>query len=305
MGKYIKKFTKWDWISVAFFVSFLVVTILPIFWELPWAQASILPIGALIASTFVSAQIVSRIHEKTLIDNVEELRSLMKVTLDQKAVQEIPPAQIGLELDELLEGTTEWYFRGGSATWQRKTVLPKLAGIKDKPVHYNVQIISPFESTLCSKYASYRAKSRDERDPIDAEQIQLELLAFIYAIAVWRSRSKIFPEITLLKRFSPFRLDGNSKRFIITVADLSQNALRTESGNWYFNSLIDEFKFESENSESLRLPQNPIYFKNNTNGLKMFLEELRKTNPEPTINWKIPSEENLRTILKLAGTNEQ
>lgn len=216
-------------------------------------------------------------------------------------MHEVPAGQIRAELERMLDSSKEWYFRGGSARWRRETVLPKLAQIRDRPVEYHIQIISPFESELCDKYALYRRKSRPDDERGDPKQISYELLAFVYATAVWASRSKISPHITLLHRFSPFRLDGNSASFMITVADTEKNGLKTNAGNWYHASLLDEFIFEAGHATHLKLPTESVGGAG-IQDLKIFFEKICDLNPEVTKVWNQNlSDEDCRRIFDLSG----
>lgn len=202
----------------------------------------------------------------------------------------------------MLSSSKEWYFRGGSARWQRESVLPGLAKVKDRPVQYKVQIISPFEADLCRKYANYRKKSRPDDDRADPKQISFELLAFIYAAVVWASRSKISPQITLLHRFLPFRLDGNSESVLITVADPGRNGLRANAGNWYHASLLDEFEFEAGYATPLTLPSE-AFDSNGVDDVIQFFKELRELNPDATASWDSSYEqEEWRKVFELAKT---
>lgn len=164
-------------------------------------------------------------------------------------------------------------------------MLPKLATVTDRPVSYKVQVISPFEQDLCDKYALYRKKSQPGDPRGDSRQIRLELLAFIYATVVWQSRSKITANVTLLHRFSPFRLDGNSESFIITVADINKNGLRTRQGNWYHSSLLDEFEFEAGYATRLTLPPEAGDARGSKD-VEEFFNELARLNPVATAHWQ-------------------
>lgn len=306
MKRIFSDFSKIDWVSFASCVVLVALTLIPIFWDVSttggWLRAALVSLGAVTISTMVLAQISARESDKLLAGNVEELQSLVESAVDRDAVHEVPAGHIGHVLEEMLDSSKEWYFRGGSARWQRESVLLGLAKVKDRPVQYKVQIISPFETSLCEKYARYRKKSRPDDDRADPNRIQLELLAYVYAVVVWASRSKIAPHITLLHRFSPFRLDGNSESFLITVADPNRNGLRTNTGNWYHAALLDEFEFEAGYATPLKLPSDASD-SDGVEGLKRFFEQLRELNPEATENWSPGyTIEDWKMILELAGT---
>ncbi|MGI9821941.1 hypothetical protein [Agromyces sp. Marseille-Q5079] len=306
MKRFFGAFSKLDWITFVFSVIFVLLTFVPLlpFAKVtdPWFLGTVIALGAATLSAIVLAQIDARETGKSLSTDMHGLQSLVVSSVDRDAVHEVPSQQIRDELNSLLEGSTEWYFRGGSARWQREAVLPKLAAVTDRPVHYKVQIISPFEDELCDKYALYRQKSQPGDPRGNSRQIRLELLAYIYATVVWQSRSKIRADVTLLHRFSPFRLDGNAGSFIITVADVNKNGLRTKQGNWYHSSLLDEFEFEAGYATHLDLPSDA----GDTRGWKdvaEFFDELVRLNPRATSNWDHGfKDSDWGEVFELAGT---
>lgn len=302
---YFRRFKIADWVTFVLCCALPVLTLFPIFLDVPstggWLRTALISLGAATLSAIVLSQIDAREVDKNLSTEISNLRSLMESTVEQAAVHEIPANQVKAELDRLLDSTNEWYFRGGSARWQREAVLPRLAKIRDRPVVYKIQIISPFDADLCSKYANYRRKSRPEDDRSDPRRISYELLAFLYAVSTWASVSKISPSVTLLHRFSPFRLDGNSESIFITVADLSKNGLRTNAGNWYHASLLDEFEFEAGHSTPFMLPDE-VPEAVGVQGLKNFCFRLRELNVQATSGWSEPtSEADWALIYRISG----
>ena len=305
MKTYFRSFTKPDWVTFVLSLTLFGLTLLPVFVDVPttrgWLRSALITLGAGTLAAIVLSQIGARDFDKSLVRELESLKELVNSAVSVTAVHEVPAGQIRAELERMLDSSKEWYFRGGSARWQRETVLPKLARIRDRPVEYHIQIISPFEDELCGKYALYRRKSRPDDERGDPKQISYELLAFIYATAVWASRSKISPRITLLHRFSPFRLDGNSASFMITVADVAKNGLRTSAGNWYHASLLDEFVFEAGHATHLRLPTESVWG-GGIQDLKIFFGKICTLNPEVTESWNrdLP-DEDWQQIFGLSG----
>lgn len=302
---YFERFAKSDWVTFALSVVLFALTLLPMFVDVPstsgWLRSLLITLGAATLAAIVLSQIGAREADKSLGEEVESLKALVNSAVSVTSVHEVPAGQIRTELEEMLESSKEWYFRGGSARWQRETVLPKLAQVRDRPVQYSIQIISPFEPELCEKYALYRRKSRPNDERADPKQISLELLAFIYAVAVWSSKSKISPSITLLHRFSPFRLDGNLDGFMITVADTSKNGLKTNAGNWYHASLLDEFVFEAGHATRLELPAE-AFGSQGVPDIKDFFSKVCFQNPDVTAGWDQPtSDVDWQRILDLAG----
>ncbi|WP_139340660.1 hypothetical protein [Microbacterium sp. CSI-V] len=306
MKKFFGTFSKLDWVTFFLCVVLVLLTLVPLlpFAEVTdhWFLVAIIALGAVTLSAIVLSQIESREADKLISDRMDGLHSLVLSVVDHDAVHEVPAPQIRSELDSLLGESNEWYFRGGSARWQREAVLPRLATVTDRPVLYKVQVISPFEKDLCDKYALYRKKSQPGDPRGDSRQIRLELLAFIYATVVWQSRSKITADVTLLHRFSPFRLDGNRESFIITVADTKKNGLRTRQGNWYHSSLLDEFEFEAGYATRLTLPAQAGDSRGSED-VAEFFEELVRLNPDATAHWNHGFvEPDWRDIFELAGT---
>lgn len=285
----LAKLTKLDWVSVFSVGSLVFLTFLPIFWDVDtsggWLRNAVITLAAVALTSIVIAQIALRGGTAVSLETLGRIESTVSRAIDKGAVHEVPAKLINDELTDMLKNAKEWYFRGGSARWQRETVLPSLAAKTDQPVRYNVQIISPFDPELCAKYARYRKQSRPDDPRADPEQISMELLGFLYAISVWAARSKISPDVTLLHRFSPFRLDGSSETFLITVADMKKNGLKTSAGNWYHASLLDEFAFEAGYATKLKLPLEAQKARGGES-VETFFKNLRMQNPSATATWK-------------------
>jgi len=306
MRNYFAKLSKLDWVSLGSSLALILLTFVPIFWDVDtgsgWLRNAVISLAAVALTAVVTAQISLRDRASASILEVGRLSDLVESAIDRDAVHEVPARQINQVLTAMLTSSNEWYFRGGSARWQREAVLPTLAAIKDRPVKYYIQIISPFDPDLCDKYAAYRKKSRPEDPRADPQKIRLELLAFIYATSVWASRSKISPQLTLLHRFSPFRLDGNSEGFIITVADPAKNGLQTKLGNWYHASLLDEFEFEAGYATPLNLPSEASDA-DGANDVRQFFDELKAMNTKAMGGWKSAySSAEWAEVFRLAGT---
>lgn len=308
MKTFFRKFARTDWVTFILTIGLVLSTLLPIFFDVDsaggWLRNLIISLAAATLSSIVIGQIENGSRDRVLSAELQVVQGALQRAIPVDAAYEVPAKAIGEELDEMLQSSSEWYFRGGSARWQRTAVLPRLAQIRDRPVTYRIQIISPFQVELCDKYASYRLKSRPNDLRANPKQIRLELLAFIFATAVWSSRSKIMPDIALLHRFSPFRLDGNSNSFMITVADIDKNGLRTNIGNWYHASLLDEFMFEAGNATTLTLPLGAVSF-GTSHDVEVFFEELTKLNPLLPAAWRgAYDQSDWRTILDLAEVKD-
>lgn len=305
MKTYFRRIAKADWVTFTLSFALFALTLLPMLVDVPstggWLRSLLITLGAATLAAIVLSQIGAREVDKSLSEEVDSLKALVKSAVSVTAVHEVPAGQIRTELEQMLEFSKEWYFRGGSARWQRETVLPTLAQVRDRPVEYRIQIISPFEPALCEKYALYRRKSRPDDERVDPKQISIELLAFVYAVAAWSSKSKISPRITLLHRFSPFRLDGNLESFMITVADASKNGLKTNAGNWYHASLLDEFLFEAGHATQLELPAETVGAQG-ISDIKDYFSKLCVQNPDVTAGWdQATSDDDWQQIFDLAG----
>lgn len=160
------------------------------------------------------------------------------------AVHQVESGQIGPRLERLLAESTNWQFRGGSGRWLRSATLPALSRVRDREVPLLVQLLDPRDEHLCGECARYRASQRDAADlrpdEDDPRTIQADLLSSIYAIAWHSARSRINPEIVLLRSFSPLRYDIGTSGMFVTVAKRSEPALYASSGSWYFRSVTDE-----------------------------------------------------------------
>ena len=161
-------------------------------------------------------------------------------------VREITPQRIQPELERLLDGATTWAFRGGSGTWQRSTVMPTLSGNPDRTVQYSLQVVDPFDVALCEQYELYRQRSRNPSRNTRAlppgEALRHEILACISA-AAWHSiNGRLEAKITLLRTFSPLRVDAAGGGAVITVADKSRAGLFAVNKEWYHTSMFDEIK---------------------------------------------------------------
>lgn len=304
MKKFVSRLSKTDRATLLSLVVIAALAIAPALWDMSdaiWVRSAMIALAASSVSAIVLGQMNAREESGRIGNDVGKILELVDSSISEGAAREVPSSQIAPMLDEMLSAASEWYFRGGSARWQRQAVLPALARIKHHPVDYRVQIISPFDEELCAKYAVYRGKSRPGDERADPVRIQLELLSFIYASAVWSSKSKIVPRFTLLHRFSPFRLDGNSSRFLMTIADPASSGLTTARKNWFHSALLDEFEFEAGYATALHLPQSAS--DSSPDDVRVFFEQLCKLNPEATGEWSSQLPElDWSGILELAET---
>jgi hypothetical protein len=197
-------------------------------------------------------------------------------------MHEVAPHRIDDELALLLESATQWSFRGASARWQRGAVLPRLAKIKDRNVAYRAQVLNPFDDDLCQKYAEYRSSQRrGTRKPHDArgEKVQLDLMAFLFALSWFQTTARLRPSITLLQTFSPLRIDASDKALVVTVANHAEPGLRATSHSWYYKSLLDEYDQADEILVALKLPKKPAPTKDAA-GARDFFKQLCDSNPD-------------------------
>lgn len=189
----------------------------------------------------------------------DELRSVRKHQLTEGEIRQIPGDRIGEVLDQLLASSNQWHFRGGSGRWQLETVLPQLADRRDLPARYVMQIIDPLDDELCERYGQYRARSRtpDEAPSVSdgPRLVRHDILACVYAAGWYRFYSQIRPEITLLRTYSPIRIDCGNNGLVVTIANKSSPGLWASSGTWYYRSVVDELEQLEEVSRRLELPR--------------------------------------------------
>lgn len=247
LGTALKKFWAWaknkpgDALSIFLIIVLAILSLISAFASV--LTELLLPLIALVISSSAALLIVTRneLHNVGLQASAASTSDLIQIS----------PDLISTRLNDLLSRARSWRFRGGSARWQRKTVLPHLANIRDFEVQYEAIIPSPFDLELCEQYARYRETTRE---PGDREAIQTELLSFIYAVALWKSTSRLMPSIALLSTFSPLRVDSSLEGMIITVADKSQAGLWAQAKNWYAIALEDEMNLQKKMLE-IEIPQ--------------------------------------------------
>lgn len=292
-----------DWISILLGISYIVVALVST--SLDILNGIVLPLGAIVLSIIIFSQIAVRDDASEAKKSLDGLRDAVLANTIRNAVHEVPSGDIRGTLENMLDNSSEWYFRGGSARWQREAVLPALAANSARKIPYKAQIISPFDQKLCTEYAEYRKKSRPDDRGTDWKSIQIELLSFIYAASYWSSLSRVTPEIHLLHRYSPFRLDANSQSAVVTIADQKKNGLRANSGNWYYTSILDEFESEIRDSAALSIP---VLTEGVTSVQSVinFLRDLAEQNGAVAKDWPADfSEIEMEMIYDLSNVSEQ
>lgn len=189
----------------------------------------------------------------------DELRTVREYQMMEGEIRQIPGDRIGEVLDQLLSSSNQWHFRGGSGRWQLETVLPELSARRDLPSRYVMQIIDPLDDELCERYGQYRARSRTpDKAPSVSDGPRLvrrDILACVYAAGWYQFYSQIRPEITLLRTYSPIRIDCGNTGLMVTIANKASPGLWVSSGTWYYRSIVDELEQLEEVSRRLKLPR--------------------------------------------------
>lgn len=189
----------------------------------------------------------------------DELGSVRQHQLAEGEIRQISGDRIGEALEQLLSGSNQWHFRGGSGRWQLETVLPELSARRDLPSRYVMQIIDPLDDELCERYGHYRARSRmpDQAPSVSdgPRLVRHDILACIYAAGWYRFHSQIRPELTLLRTYSPLRIDCGNSGLMVTIANKAAPGLWAASGTWYYRSVVDELEQLEEVSRRLKLPR--------------------------------------------------
>src|SRR5690606_6695601 len=123
MRKFFSKFTLSDWLTFALGTLLFALTVVPIFVDAPWVEgwlsSALISLGAATLGALVLGQIAGRENDQDLNGQLSSIKSILETSVTDSAVHEIPAGQIGAELETMLRSASEWYFRGGSARWQR------------------------------------------------------------------------------------------------------------------------------------------------------------------------------------------
>ena len=178
------------------------------------------------------------------------------ISLAEGEVSQVPSGAIHQSLQAMLADASEWFFRGGSASWIRKEALPILAERRDRDLPFSTVLLDPRQFDLCEKYARYRRQSSAQ--PIaesNSKEIQRAILGLIFALGWYQTHRRVRASIALTGHFSPIRLDASQARVMLTVADLDLPALRAEATSWLYRSLLDDFRADFSVGGRLSLPE--------------------------------------------------
>jgi hypothetical protein len=179
-------------------------------------------------------------------------------------VRQVPAQDIGNKLEDLLERSTTWSFRGGSGRWLRRATLPRLARVLDRGAPVIVHLLDPRDERLCSEYAWYRANQRHpsdvRHDEDDPRTIQADILSSIYAVAWHAATSRVEGVVVLVRVFTPLRYDVGDDGLMVTVADRAAAGLWAAADTWYYRSIADELKEARRVNPTLILPTDRALF---------------------------------------------
>lgn len=219
----------------------------------------------------------------------DELRTVRESQLMAGEIHQIPGDRIGEVLGQLLSSSNQWHFRGGSGRWQLEAVLPELSARRDLPSRYVMQIIDPLDDELCERYGQYRARSRTpDKAPSVSDGPSLvrhDILACVYAAGWYRFFSQVRPEITLLRTYSPIRIDCGNTGLMVTTANKAAPALWVASGTWYYRSIVDELEQLEEVSSRLKLPRQESVYPSDLSEvtaehIKLMLSQVKTRTPD-------------------------
>lgn len=263
-------------LTIAVLAAFTILTLI----QVPIPQEWLVTAFASVLAALTSLVIADRNRLRGAAATVERISSIADELSGRTLVREVAPDRIGAELESLLANGPDWDFRGGSARWQRSTVLPRLAEVRDRHVRYRAIVISPFDAAICTRYESYRNVSRGSRErPSNGTSVRNEVLGFIYSVACYATSTRIHPEIALTTVFSPLRLDGSKDAMVLTVGDSSKAGLFASNGGWYFHSLRDEFELQHREGK-ITLPTAPaITDAHDREAVTAFFTDLLEGNP--------------------------
>ena len=180
-------------------------------------------------------------ERRRLLNEHARLLHTMKMVARAVETREIAADEIRPQLEDLLESSWEWLFKGGSARFLRSGTLPSLATHVDRDVNVHIQVLDPRERQLCDEYGRYRFRQGRSRGSSGDEirRIQADLLATVYSAAWYRANHRVRPTLLLLREFSPLRYDMGSRGVVVTISDLSQPGLYASSDS-YYRSVKDE-----------------------------------------------------------------
>jgi hypothetical protein len=213
------------------------------------------------AGVLVSSSAEAARHRRKVTTELSDMKRSVIDLVDNKAPLHLNPSFIRPELDQHLRHPRcdSWKFRGGSGRWQRTSVLPTLAKQRNFDVKYSMLILDPRDEQLCRDYAAYRNGHRRDEVQETSASIRMDLLACIIAVAWYRAKSRIRPEIHLNTVYSPLRLDLSPFGAVLTVSDPHSPALSCGPDSWLYTSLQDEFDRTLEQTPSLTLPVELIH----------------------------------------------
>lgn len=173
---------------------------------------------------------------QTLTAELNHFQSLMRGFGFEVAARDIPAT-----MTQALIGATRWSFSGGTGSWQRAAVLPHLALIRDRAVPYHIQLVDPRDDALCSAYAEYRNRS-GRQTGTTSHDVQMEVFAFIYAVCVYTSSSRLEPIVSLLQDYSSLRFDIGDEDLFVTAASALEPCLRFPRNHWMYQYVVDQIE---------------------------------------------------------------
>lgn len=198
-----------------------------------------LALAALLLTTqfgILRSGVESEKDRKTLAVELSHFQSRLRGFGFEIAAHDIP-----VTMTQALAGATRWSFSGGTGSWQREAVLPHLALIRDRAVPYHVQLVDPRDDALCSAYAEYRSRS-GRTTATTSQHIQLEVFAFIYAVCIYASCSRVEPIVSLLQDYSSLRFDIGDADLFVTAASALEPCLRFPKTHWMYKYVVDQIE---------------------------------------------------------------
>lgn len=82
MIKYFRNFTKPDWVTFALSALLFLLTLLPVFVDVPstsgWLRSALIALGAATLAAIVLSQIGAREVDKSLINEIDSLKDLVE-----------------------------------------------------------------------------------------------------------------------------------------------------------------------------------------------------------------------------------
>lgn len=215
--------------------------------------------------------------------------------LTPRVVQEsqmdvVEPRQIE-ELLTLARDSDEYWYSGNTARYTRTVTLPELARRAEASNftrRIKIQILDPTNDETLISYVNYRNRVRSgKKDPWTLDRVRIEILATILYIYLLKKTVPLLEvELGFKNSVSFFRIDLSKKVAVITKEDSREPALKCDSGTFFFNSYLEELRYNLNTSKKLDTTVKGISY-DELNNLPVIQDLLNKLGIDITIDTKM------------------